>query len=115
MTESARHGAPMMIVRGGENRDLEAIAAMGQLRASQFRFRLDRDADLITHAIAQKRLLAGLTPSGNPPAGVRHCRRRDHRHRVHRDECHRPAHGLIEECGDRDVTGARAWVRSFRR
>ena len=106
MTESARHGAPMVLVRGGENRDLEAIAAMGQLRASQFRFRLDRDADLITHAIAQKRLLAGLTPSGD----------RRLEFAIAEEGITAAAYivmsvigrtWLIEECGDRDVTGAR--------
>ena len=33
VTESSRHGAPMTLVRGGEDRDLDAIAAMGHVRA----------------------------------------------------------------------------------
>ena len=56
--------APMLLVRGGENRDLDAIAAMGRVRASLFRFHLDRDADLVTYAITRTRLLAGLAPPG---------------------------------------------------
>jgi hypothetical protein len=106
VTESARHGAPMVLVRGGEDRDLGAIAAMGKVRASSCRFHLDRDADFIKHAMTRKRLLAGLGPSG-----------------VRRLEFVIAEEGItaaayivlssvggtwvIEECGDRDVTGAR--------
>lgn len=43
VAESSRYGAPMTLVRSGEDRDLAAIAAMGEARASQFRFHLDRD------------------------------------------------------------------------
>jgi hypothetical protein len=103
---SARPGAPMVLVRGGENRDLDAIAAMGRVRASQFRFHLDRATDHIAHAITRTRLLAGLAPPG-----------------VRRLEFVIAEEGItaaaylvmsvvdgvwmIEECGDRDVTGAR--------
>lgn len=106
VTESARHGAPMVLVRSGESRDLDAIAAMGRVRASPFRFHLDRDTDLVTHAITRARLLAGLAPPG-----------------VRRLEFVIAEEGItaaayivvsiaggtwvIEECGDRDVTGAR--------
>ena len=106
VTESARHGAPMVLVRAGENRDLDAIAAMGRVRASPFRFHLDRGVDLVTHTITRTRLLAGLAPSG-----------------VRRLEFVIAEEGItaaayivisivgatwvIEECGDRDVTGAR--------
>jgi hypothetical protein len=106
VTESARYGAPMVLVRGGENRDLDAIAAMGRVRASQFRFHLDRDTDHIKHAITRARLLAGLAPPG--------MRRLEF---VIAEEGITAAAYLvmsivdgvwtIEECGDRDVTGAR--------
>jgi GNAT superfamily N-acetyltransferase len=56
----SRHGAPMTMVRSGEERDLAAIVAMGRVRANPFRFHLDRDIDLVQHAITRKRLLAGL-------------------------------------------------------
>ncbi len=106
VTESARGGAPMVLVRGGENRDLDAIAAMGRVRASPFRFHLDRDTDLITHAITRARLLAGLSPPG--------VRRLEF---VIAEEGITAAAYLVmsvvdgvwtlEECGDRDATGAR--------
>ena len=106
VAESARHGAPMVLVRGGETRDLDAIAAMGRARARQYRFHLDRDVDHIAHAITRTRLLAGLAPPG-----------------VRRLEFVIAEEGItaaaylvissvagvwtIEECGDRDVSGAR--------
>jgi hypothetical protein len=106
VTESARHGAPMVLVRGGEDRDLDAIAAMGRVRASGYRFHLDRDVDLIAYAITRTRLLAGLSP-----AGVRRLTF------VIAEEGITAAAYLvvsiaggvwtIEECGDRDASGAR--------
>src|SRR5256885_15356805 len=50
LAESPRHGAPMTMVRAGEERDLAAIAAMGRVRADAYRFHLDRDVDLIQYA-----------------------------------------------------------------
>src|SRR4029079_16782217 len=64
VTESTSHGAPMTTVRGGEVRDLPAIATMGRVRASAFRFHLDRDVDVVQHAITKARLLAGLSTTG---------------------------------------------------
>ena len=64
VTESTRHGAPATMVRGGDDRDLADIASMNHTRAAPYRFHLTRDRDLIHFAIARKRLLAGLGPSG---------------------------------------------------
>jgi GNAT superfamily N-acetyltransferase len=64
VTDSSRHGAPMTMVRGGEERDLAAVVAMGQVRARPFRFHLDQDVDLVQYAITKKRLLAGLGSAG---------------------------------------------------
>lgn len=57
-------GAPLVMIRAGEDRDLPALAAMGQLQAAPFRFSLDRDTDFIQHGIISRRLLSGLAPSG---------------------------------------------------
>ena len=106
IAQSPRHGAPMTLVRGGEERDLAAIAAMGEIRAAPFRFHLDRDVDFVRHAITKKRLLAGLGSAGARQlhffiaeegitaaayvvVSVEGCR------------------WTIEECGDRDPAGAR--------
>jgi hypothetical protein len=106
VTESARHGAPMVLVRGGENRDLDAVAAMGRVRAGRYRFHLDRSVDVIAYAITRTRLLAGLSPPG--------ARRLEF---VIAEEGITAAAYLvlsivddvwtIEECGDRDDSGAR--------
>jgi len=106
VTESSRHGAPMTLVRGGEDRDLDAIAAMGHARADAFPFHIDRSVDLIKHAITRKRLLAGLGA-----AGVRQTE-----FVIAEEGITAAAYivisvvggtWMIEECGDRDASGAR--------
>jgi hypothetical protein len=106
VTESSRYGAPMTLVRGGEDRDLGAIVAMGHTRADPFRFHIDRDVDLIKHAITRKRLLAGLGF-----AGIRQLE-----FVIAEEGISAAAYIAIsivgdtwtlEECGDRDVSGAR--------
>jgi hypothetical protein len=59
-----RPGAPMVMIRAGEDRDLPAIAAMGQIQAAPFRFHLDRDVDFVQHAVLAARLRAGLGAPG---------------------------------------------------
>lgn len=104
--ESSRHGAPMTMVRGGEERDLAAIVAMGRMRADPFRFHLDRDIDLVQYAITKKRLLAGL---GSVDARQLHFF-------IAEEGITAAAYVVVsvagdmwtlEECGDRDSSGAR--------
>ena len=106
VTESSRHGAPMTLIRGGEERDLAAIVAMGQVRAGPFRFHLDRDVDFVQYAITRKRLLAGLGASGE----------RQLHFFIAEEGITAAAYvavsvvggtWTIEECGDRDPSGAR--------
>ena len=106
VAESPRHGAPMTMVRGGEERDFPAVAAMGRVRAEPFRFHLDRDVDFIQHAITRKRLRAGL---GSP--GLRQLQ-----FFIAEEGITAAAYVVVsvegttwtlEECGDRDVSGAR--------
>src|SRR5205085_2249351 len=49
VAEPLRRGAPAMLVRAGEDRDLDALAAIGRARAGPFRFHLDRDRALIQY------------------------------------------------------------------
>jgi len=104
--ESTRYGAPMTLVRGGEDRDLAAIVAMGDVRARLSRFHLVRDADFVKHALTRRRLLAGLAPA----------RQRELRFLIAEEGITAAAYVVltatagrwtIEECGDRDATGAR--------
>jgi hypothetical protein len=101
-----RPGAPMTLVRGGEERDLAAVAAMGRVRAAPFRLHLDRDADHIQYAITRKRLLAGL---GAVDARQLHFF-------IAEEGITAAAYVVVsiagsrwtlEECGDRDPSGAR--------
>ena len=101
-----RGGAPAMLVRAGDERDLPAIAEMNRLRTARARFSLVRDPDLIHFALTRRRLLAGLGPVG-----------------LRQVEFHVVEEGgqavayvvmtvagetwMIEECGDRDPTAAR--------
>ena len=55
-----RHGAPAMLVRSGEQRDLPALASMHATRSADVGFALRRDPPLIEYALTKKRLLAGL-------------------------------------------------------
>ena len=99
-------GSPAMLVRSGEAADLGAIAEITARYAEGAAFALDRTPDLIGFGLARKRLLAGLGPSGL----------RDVEFFV-TEEAYRAAayvvitrgpHGRrLEECGDRDPTGAR--------
>jgi GNAT superfamily N-acetyltransferase len=108
--ESTRYGAPATWVRAGDDRDFPALAALGDTRAAPFRFHLNRDRDLIHYAIAKKRLLAGLGPAGA----------RELQFFVAEEGTSAVAYVVIsvnragpeavwtlEECGDRDRTGAR--------
>jgi hypothetical protein len=85
---------------------LAAIVAMGEVRAERFRFHLTRDVDLVQHTITKKRLLAGL---GLPGARQLHFF-------IAEEGITAAAYvvisivdrtWIIEECGDRDPSGAR--------
>lgn len=106
VTESSRQGAPMTLIRGGEERDLAAVVAMGQVRARPFRFFLDRDVDFVQYAITKTRLLAGLGPA----------MARQLHFFIAEEGITAAAYvvvsivgstWVIEECGDRDPSGAR--------
>jgi hypothetical protein len=106
VVESSRRGAPMTPIRGGEERDLAAIVAMGQVRAAPFRFHLDRDVDFVQYAITKKRLLAGLGLAGA----------RQLYFFIAEEGVTAAAYVVVsvlgrawtvEECGDRDPSGAR--------
>jgi GNAT superfamily N-acetyltransferase len=106
VAESPRKGAPMTMVRAGEERDLAAIAAMGRVRANAYRFHLDRDVDLIQYAITRKRLRAGLASAGA----------RQLQFFIAEEGTTAAAYVVLsvagdtwtlEECGDRDPSGAR--------
>ena len=106
VAESSRYGAPMTLVRGGEDRDLAAIVAMGEARATRFRFHLTRNLEFVKYAVTRKRLRAGLAGSGA----------RQLLFVIAEEGITAAAYAVIsivdgswtiEECGDRDPSGAR--------
>ena len=106
VVESSRRGAPMILVRSGEERDLPALVSMGAQRAAQYRFHLTRDAPLMKHVIARMRMLAGLGGHGA----------RQLEFLVAEEGATAAAYLVlsrsgsawtIDECGDRDPSGAR--------
>jgi predicted N-acetyltransferase YhbS len=99
-------GAPAVLVRAGDDRDIPHIAELGLIRGAGARLALDRTEDYIRHAIARRRLLAGLGPPGLRQTEF-----------LVAEEGHMAVAYLvctayrgrwtIEEAGDRDPTGAR--------
>jgi predicted N-acetyltransferase YhbS len=104
--EDDRRGAPAIMVRAGEERDLNDLVSIGSAMADPYRFRLRRDRDQIQFALARKRLLAGLSPPGA----------RELMFFVAEEGASAVGYVVIsvsgrqwvlEECGDRDPAGAR--------
>jgi hypothetical protein len=99
-------GAPAMLVRAGDDKDLAHVTELSLTRASRARFALDRTEDFIRHGISKRRLQAGLGPpglrqveflvaeEGHMTVAYLVCS-------VHNGEW------TIEEAGDRDPAGAR--------
>ena len=56
-------GAPAMLVRSGEERDAEHVAAMHVARATDYTVALLPDAAQIMYSVVKKRLFVGLHPS----------------------------------------------------
>ena len=105
-----KDGAPAMLVRSGEERDLAAISALHVTRTTDVAFALRRDPALIYYALSKKRLLAGLG-FGAGPRGARQTE-----FFVAEEGASAVAYVVLtvtpggwtlEEAGDRDPAGAR--------
>jgi len=104
--EDPRRGAPATLVRFGDDRDLADLAGMCETRAAPFRFHLHRSRDLIQFAIAKKRLLAGLSASGQ--RGLQFFVAEEGGSAVaYIVISTRGSQWTVEEAGDRDPAGAR--------
>lgn len=104
--DQKRGGAPAMLVRSGDEKDLPAIAEMSAMRSAGARLALDRNEDLIRFSITRKRLLSGFAPSGyrNTEFLVVEEGQQAVAYLVSTEEDGR---WMIEEAGDRDPAGAR--------
>lgn len=101
-----KRGAPAMLVRAGDDRDLATIAAMHDTRSSGARFALQRDRALIHYALSKKRLLAGLGPTG--ARQIEFVVAEEGASAVAYVLLHENGHGwTLEEAGDRDPAAPR--------
>ena len=105
-TTIEKAGAPATFVRNGEAADLPAVAELSAAYATGAGFALDRPADWIQFAIARRRLLAGLGPPG-----LRHAEfyvaEEGYRAAAYVVVTRGPDGIILQECGDRDPSGAR--------
>jgi GNAT superfamily N-acetyltransferase len=106
LTVRMGRGAPAMLVRAGEDRDIPAIADMTAAPAAATRFALERTEDFVRFALSRRRLLAGL---GEPHARhVEFLVAEEGQTAVAFLVCSvEGAHWFIEDAGDRDPAGAR--------
>lgn len=101
-----RGGAPAVLVRSGDRRDLEHVSAISMRYAEGKAFALDRPPALIEYGIARRRLLAGLGPQG--VREVEFFVTEEGQRAVAYVVLARGVHGVVlEDCGDHDPTGAR--------
>jgi hypothetical protein len=99
-------GAPGIVVRSGEARDIREIASMHAEMSRRYRFAVVRPPEWIEYAIAKKRLLAGLAPDGM--VGVLFYVVEEGGRAVAYVVMTTGRRGwTIEECGDRDPLGSR--------
>jgi ribosomal protein S18 acetylase RimI-like enzyme len=101
-----RGGAPAILVRSGERADLEHVAEISMRYARDAEFSLVRSAAMIEYGITRRRLLAGLGP-----AGLRRLEffvSEEGNRAVAYVVLLHGKHGVVlEDCGDRDPSGAR--------
>jgi len=104
--DQKRGGAPAMLVRSGDDRDLPSIAEISAVRSASARLALDRSEDFIRYGITRKRLLSGLAPIGTRKTEFLVV---EEGHQAVAYLVSTEEHGrwMIEECGDRDPAGAR--------
>jgi GNAT superfamily N-acetyltransferase len=99
-------GAPAMLVRAGDDRDIPAIAEMSARRSESARFALDRSEDWIRFGLARRRLLAGLGPPGLRQVEFL-VAEEGHQAVAYVISMIHDGRWFIEDAGDRDPSGAR--------
>jgi len=113
VTLHQRPGAPAMLVRAGDERDLANAAEMHNRRAAQCRLGLHYDADWLQYSVAKKRLLAALGPSAARQIEFFVAEEGMQAvawvllHVTGRDRAGYVESWSLEGCGDRDPAGAR--------
>jgi hypothetical protein len=99
-------GAPATFVRSGEATDLPEIGDINRRYSEGASFALVRSPELIEFSFTRRRLLAGLGPAGH--RGVEFfVTEEGYRAVAYVFITRGPGGVVVEECGDRDPTGAR--------
>lgn len=104
--DQKRGGAPAMLVRSGDEKDLPAVADMSAARSKDARLALDRSEDFIRFNITRKRLQSGLAPAGRRTTEFLVVEE-GHQAVAYLVSTEEDGRWIIEEAGDRDPAGAR--------
>jgi predicted N-acetyltransferase YhbS len=104
--DQKRGGAPAMLVRSGDDRDLPNIVEMSAARSQDARLALDRSEELIRFMITRKRIQSGLAPSGHRNTEFLVVEE-GHQAVAYLVSTEQDGRWTIEEAGDRDPSGAR--------
>jgi predicted N-acetyltransferase YhbS len=104
--DQKRGGAPAMLVRSGDDKDIPSIVEMSATRAAGSRLSLDRNEDFIRFNITRKRLHSGLAPSGTRNTEFLVVEE-GHQAVAYLVSSEEDGRWMIEEAGDRDPAGAR--------
>ena len=104
--DQKRGGAPAMLVRSGDDRDLPAIVEMSAARSEQARLALDRSEDFVRFGVTRKRLNSGLAPIGRRTTEFLVVEE-GHQAVAYLVSTAQDGRWMIEEAGDRDPSGAR--------
>ena len=104
--DQKRGGAPAMLVRSGDEKDLPAIVEMSAARTAGARLALDRNEELIRFQITRKRLQSGFAMSGHRNTEFLVVEE-GHQAVAYLVSTEEDGRWMIEEAGDRDPSGAR--------
>jgi GNAT superfamily N-acetyltransferase len=104
--DQKRGGAPAMLVRSGDDKDLPSIAEMSARRSKDARLAVDRGEDFIRFNITRRRLHSGLAPAGHRNTEFLVVEE-GHQAVAYLVSTVEDGRWMIEEAGDRDPSGAR--------
>jgi GNAT superfamily N-acetyltransferase len=99
-------GAPAVLVRAGDERDIPSVVEMSARRTHGARFALDRSEDFVRYGLAKRRLLAGLGPPGLRAMEF-FVTEEGHQAVAYLATSVQRGRWFIEDAGDRDPAGAR--------
>ncbi|HSL21113.1 MAG TPA: GNAT family N-acetyltransferase [Vicinamibacterales bacterium] len=106
MAIARRPGAPGIVMRGGDARDIPLMSEMHDDLAARYRLTLRRAPEWIEYTLARKRLLSGFVAAGDREV-LFFVVEEGGRAVAYAVVVATPDGWALEECGDRDPSGAR--------